>query len=235
MFLLVFNRYYTCIIFYLSKPMNPHSNSHMPSNSTPQLESILSAIDNINSQDSNTTLSNGEKHPTELIYGQRMTICLAQYWPKASELLQIAVRAQHIKRWHLKRSEFAQGKAGYYQWRIALGKFHAQLTAQVMLEHGYSEEQAAQTASIICKENLKDKAQTQLNSDSQTLEDVACLVFLIYYFDDFAKQYTEQDNEAKIIRIVQLTWGKMSEEAHGIALKLTLPDHLAQLVNKALS
>ena len=39
---------------------------------------------------------------------------------------------------------------------------------------------AETTACIIRKENLKS------NLDSQTLEDVACLVFLQYYFDEFA-------------------------------------------------
>jgi len=202
---------------------------------TNQLELVLSAIDEINRQDSNITLFNNKEYPKELIYGQRMTACLTQHWPQASELLQIAVRAQHIKRWHLKRNEFEQGKAGYYQWRIALGKFHAELTAKIMIEQGYNENQAEQTASIICKENLRDKTASQLNSDSQTLEDVACLVFLEYYFDEFAAKYLKQDNEAKIIRIVQLTWKKMSDEAHNIALKLALPDHLASLVTKALS
>jgi hypothetical protein len=199
------------------------------------LEKVLTAIDDINRQDSNITVSNNIEYPKELIYGQRMTSCLTQHWPQANELLQIAVRAQHIKRWHLKRSEFEQGKAGYYQWRIALGKFHAQLTAKVMLEFGYNEEQSQQVASIISKENLKDKNSSQLNYDSQTLEDVACLVFLEHYFDEFASKYIEQDNEEKIIRIVQLTWKKMSEDAHNIALKLSLPNHLAVLVEKALS
>lgn len=200
-----------------------------------KLERVLSAIDDINHEDINITLVNGEQHPKELIYGQRMTACLTQHWPQASELLQIAVRAQHIKRWHLKRSEFEQGKAGYYQWRIALGKFHAELTATTMQKFGYSVEQAEQTASIICKENLRDKTSSQLNSDSQTLEDVACLVFLEHYFDDFAAKYIEIDNEAKIIRIVQLTWKKMSGDAHNIALELTLPKHLSALVAKALA
>jgi hypothetical protein len=199
------------------------------------LEKVLSAIDDINRQDTNITVSNDIEYPKELIYGQRMTSCLAQHWPQANELLQIAVRAQHIKRWHLKRNEFEQGKTGYYQWRIALGKFHAQLTAKTMLEFGYNEVQSQEVASIICKENLKDKTSSQLNSDSQTLEDVACLVFLEHYFDEFASKYIEQDNEAKIIRIVQLTWKKMSENAHKIALKLSLPNHLAILVEKALS
>lgn len=195
---------------------------------TNQLESVLSAIDEINRKDTARTLVNGTEHPKELLYGQRMSACLAQYWPQASELLQIAVRAQHIKRWHLKRTEFEQGKAGYYQWRIALGKFHAELTATIMQEHGYSQVQAEQAASIIRKEQLKS------NTESQTLEDVACLVFLSHYFDEFASKYLAQNNEAKIIRIVQLTWKKMSEDAHNIALKLTLPEHLAAIVSKAL-
>jgi len=193
------------------------------------LSNTLSAIDEINRQDPNIILANGNNQAKELVYGQQMTACLTQYWPEANELLQIAVRAQHIKRWQLKRTEFAEGKAGYYQWRIAQGKFHAKLTASIMLEQGFTNEEAEQCASIIRKENLKT------NSDSQTLEDVACLVFLMHYFDEFAAKYTEQDNEAKIVRIVQLTWNKMSDEAHDIALTLTLPDHLGVIVTKALS
>ncbi len=201
-----------------------------------KLESVLFAIDDINRQDTNITLSNNEQHPKELLYGQRMTTCLMQHWPQASELLQIAVRAQHIKRWHLKRDEFKQGKAGYYQWRIALGKFHGELTAKIMLEHGYTPEQAEQTSVIISKELIKkNKSKVKINDDSQTLEDVACLVFLEHYFDEFSAQYIEQNNEAKIIRIVQLTWKKMSEDAHNIALQLSLPEHLSSLVTKALS
>ena len=138
------------------------------------LSNVLTAIDEINSQDTNITVYNDESYPKELIYGQRMTACLQKYWPQASELLQIAVRAQHIKRWHLKRTEFAQGKAGYYKWRIALGKFHAELTAKIMVENGYSEVEAEQTASIICKENLKNKSDSQLNADSQTMHIYIC-------------------------------------------------------------
>jgi len=195
--------------------------------SSDKLTRVLNAIDEVNSQDPNTVPFNNNNQAKELIYGHHMTECLTQYWPDASELLQIAVRGQHIKRWHLKRNEFDEGKTGYFKWRKALGKFHAQLTASIMLEQGYSEEQAKQTAAIIGKEQIKTHA------DTQTLEDVACLVFLQYYFDDFAAKYT--GNEAKIIRIVQLTWKKMSKRGHEIALSLTLPDHLAKLVTKALS
>lgn len=194
-----------------------------------KLNNTLSAIDAINCQDPNTVMLNNSNQPKELVYGQQMTNCLQQYWPAANELLQVAVRAQHIKRWQLKRTEFPEGKAGYYQWRIAQGKFHAELTASIMIEQGYTVEDSEKCAAIIRKENLSG------NNDSQTLEDVACLVFLMHYFDEFAAKYTEQDNEAKIVRIVQLTWKKMSDEAHNIALGLTLPEHLAVIVNKALA
>lgn len=206
--------------------MNSDSPSTLSNN---KLNHVLSAIDDINQQDPNVTMLVGDQIPNELLYGQRMSECLHTYWPKADELLQIAVRGQHIKRWHLTRKEFDEGKTGYFKWRKALGRFHAELTASLMIEHGYTTQQAEETASIIRKENLAK------NEQSQTLEDVACLVFLCYYFDAFAAKYTEQDNEAKIIRIVQLTWKKMSEQAHEIALSLTLPDHLAKLVSKALS
>lgn len=190
-----------------------------------RLENTLIAIDNINREDPKSILIDGQVIPNELLYGQYMTTCLQQYWPNSHELLQIAVRAQHIKRWHLKRDEFPEGKAGYLNWRKELGRYHASLTKSLMLENGYTEEDSEKTASILRKEKLKS------NSDTQTLEDVACLVFLQHYFDEFSAKHTEE----KIIRILQMTWGKMSEEAHNIALSLTLPDHLAALVGKALA
>jgi len=193
--------------------------------SSQKLTATLSAIDDINRQDPNSITFNNQTQPKELVYGQQMSECLEQYWPNSDEILQISVRAQHIKRWHLKRSEFELGKAGYYQWRIALGKFHAETTEKLMLEQGYSNEEAAKVASILRKEQLKT------NSATQTLEDVACLVFLQHYFDNFASQHSEE----KIIRILQKTWAKMSEPAHNIALTLPLADHLSKLVEKALA
>tara|TARA_R110000868_G_scaffold195039_21_gene440677 strand:+ start:313 stop:897 length:585 start_codon:yes stop_codon:yes gene_type:complete len=190
-----------------------------------QLQNVLNAIDTINKADINTTLVDGIAQPKELVYGRHMTTCLEKYWPEADEYLQIAVRAQHVKRWQLKRIDFPAGKQGYLTWRKELGIFHAATAKALMLEHGYSEDSAETTAAIIRKEKLKS------NDNSQTLEDVACLVFLQYYFDEFAAKHKEE----KIIRIVQLTWRKMSTQSQEIALSLTLPAHLAELVGKALA
>ena len=190
-----------------------------------KLSAVLLEIDRINQQDPNTIEVEGQHQAKEFIYSQQMTDCLLSYWPNADEELQIAVRAQHLKRWHLKRAEFPEGRKGYLDWRKKQGQMHAELTQQIMIDKGYSDEAANRVGAIIRKEKLKS------NPQSQTLEDVACLVFLMHYFDDFAQKYPED----KIISIVQKTWRKMSDQGHQIALKLTLPVHLAKLVEKALS
>ncbi|WP_448211968.1 DUF4202 domain-containing protein [Colwellia sp. MEBiC06753] len=190
-----------------------------------KLENVLAKIDALNSNDPNKENFNGELVAKELIYGQRMSACLAAHWPEANEFLQIAVRAQHIQRWTIARSEYPAGKAGYLKWRKALGQFHADTAKHIMLSHGYSEQYAERTAAIIRKEQLKT------NANSQTLEDVACLVFLQHYFEPFAAKHSDE----KVISILQKTWRKMSEKAHDIALNMTLPAHLAKLVNQALS
>lgn len=189
------------------------------------LARVLTLIDDINRQDPNSEIVDGKATPKELIYGQRMSECLATYWPQASELLQIAVRAQHVKRWHIARNEYPMGKAGYYAWRKALGVFHAETAMTLMVENGYSQEQADQTGIMLRKEQLRT------NTDTQTLEDVACLVFLMYYFEPFATKH----DDAKVISIVQKTWKKMSQQAKDIALSLTLPAHLGKLVAQALA
>ena len=192
---------------------------------TNKLNAVLNQIDEINLMDPNFEVVDGESVAKEYIYGKRMSECLHTYFPDASEELQIAVRAQHIKRWHIARSEYPMGKAGYLAWRKALGQFHAQLASQIMLEQGYEQNQADATASILRKEKLKS------NPDTQTLEDVACLVFLQFYFEPFAAKHSDE----KVVSIVQKTWRKMSTECKDIALSLTLPEHLGKLVAQALA
>lgn len=189
-----------------------------------RLASVLAEIDNINRQDPNITLVDGQSQPKEWVYAQRMTACLAAHWPEAGELVQIAVHGQHIKRWFIKREDYDTGKVGYLKWRKALGVHHAQLTTDIMQAQGFNDDDIAHTGAVIRKEKLKS------DPDAQTLEDVACLVFLSHYFDEFSAKHDEE----KIVRILQKTWKKMSDKAQQIALKLELPEHLAVLVGKAL-
>lgn len=190
-----------------------------------QLSLLIAAIDEKNALDPNQETVNGTAVAKELIYGQRMSECLDQFRPNASEHLQIACRAQHIQRWSIPRKDYPMDRPGYKRWRTDLAKFHAQLTAELMQENGYNDEDCARVQHLLQKKQLKRDAETQ------TLEDVACLVFLTFHLDDFASRHAEE----KIISIVQKTWNKMSDDGHTAALKLSFSDDMGKLVGKALN
>lgn len=185
----------------------------------------IEGFDALNAKDPNTEPSADGAVAKELLYARRMSDRLAQFEPNAEEAVQLAVRAQHICRWKIPRDDYAMTRKGYRQWRKDLGAFHAETAGAVMREHGYAEALIADVSSILKKERLKTNPATQI------LEDVACLVFLEHYLDDFVRKHDEQ----KIVNIVRRTWGKMSEPAHQVALALELPDHLSRVVGKALA
>ena len=190
-----------------------------------RFEIALALIDNRNSEDPNFYETNGLKFPKELVYGQRMTQKLLQFEPNASKALQIAARAQHICRWELKRNEYPMDRIGYLKWREALKDIHANITSEILKEVGYNDDFIDRTSLIIRKKLIKK------NKESQIIEDVICLVFLDYYFEDFAAKHSEE----KIIDILQKTWKKMSEKGHEHALKIVFSENSTRLVQKALS
>lgn len=193
---------------------------------TANLGEVLKRIDQVNSTDPRMDAT-GEHGPVakELLYGQRMSRWLKSLAPIASDVLQIACRGQHIARWQWPRSEFPEGRAGYKAWRRELYERHATAVSEIMEELGFDSDKRVRVAALIGKENRKT------DHESQTLEDVACLVFLEFEFAAFA----EKHDRAKLIRIVQKTWAKMSEQARDSALRLELSEDLAEIVKGALS
>ncbi len=189
-----------------------------------RLTETLAAIDDANSKDPNTTLIDGKQIANELLYSQRMTHTLKSFCPNASELLQIAAHAQHIERWKSPRSDYPEGRSGYKKWRAELGLFHGQRAGEIMATHGYSESDIDRVKFLLQKRQLKRDPETQ------TLEDVICLVFLEHYFESFANKHDEQ----KLIDIVQKTWKKMSESGQKSALTLNYSDKISQILKKSL-
>ncbi|MCM5663691.1 DUF4202 domain-containing protein [Galbibacter mesophilus] len=192
---------------------------------TPNFNKAIEKIDRLNAQDPNTENYQGKEHPKELLYSQRMTETLLSFEPEASEELQIAARAQHIARWKIDRDSYPMDRVGYLKWREELKKMHAQLTSEILTEVGYDTDFIERVSFLIRKKMLKK------DEDSQTLEDVVCLVFLQYYFEDFAAKHPDE----KIVDILQKTWGKMSEKGHQAALKLPLDQKSLTLIQKALA
>lgn len=188
------------------------------------LEKALHLIDEKNALDPNKEVYQNEEYPKELLYSKRMFAQLLDFKPSASDELKIAIRAQHIGRWEIPRSDYPPNKIGYFKWRNELKKKHASLTSEILKNLGFSEEFSSRVSFLINKKALKNDIETQ------TLEDVACLVFLEYYFESFSLKHEEE----KIIDIVKKTWNKMSDLGHEHALKLNLSPSCQNLVGKAL-
>lgn len=189
-----------------------------------RLARVLSLIDEANASDPNVVAANGTQVPADLLYGQRMSACLATFKPDATEHLQIAVRAQHLERWKLPRNAYPMDRKGYHQWRNEQKRRHAERVSELMEEAGYAEADRARVAAIVRKEGLKR------DPESQALEDVACLVFLQHYAVDFAAG-RERD---QLVDIVAKTWRKMSDDGHRAALDLSLDPGLKEIVAAAL-
>jgi hypothetical protein len=191
------------------------------------LDATLAAIDAANADDPRKLVIDGVTHPFELVYAMRMSARLAALYPQASDLLQIAARAQHLRRWEIFRENFPRGRHGYSDWRKAARIHHAALVGAIMREHGYDDAAIAHVGALIRKEHLKK------DRESQALENIAAVVFLEHYFDEFHAKYVDYD-DAKIIDILGKTLCKMSPRGHAAALALPLPDRTRQLVSAAL-
>jgi len=191
---------------------------------TDKLHLAYRLFDEANGQDPNTEEYKGKAYPKEVLYAIRMTDKLKEFAPNASETLLLAARCQHIRRWEIPRETYEMNRAGYLKWRQDLKKFHAQKAAVILRGIGYSKE----TIDSVCI--LLEKKQLKKNQDTQTLEDVVCLVFLEFYFESFAQKHPEE----KTLEILQKTWRKMSEKGRSAALALPLTPESLQLVKKAI-
>jgi len=184
-------------------------------------------IDAANAEDPNHEAADGSEYPKELLYAHRMSAMLARFTTDASEALQLAVRAQHIQRWKIPRSEYPMTRAGYHQWRIRLRDFHAEIASRLLKETGYDDETIARVGSLLRKQHLRQDA------EAQTLEDVSVLVFLESYLEDFVRTHGDYD-EAKLVDILRKSLRKMSPWGQEAALTMIkLPPSLLPTIEKA--
>ncbi|MCB1318367.1 MAG: DUF4202 family protein, partial [Leptospiraceae bacterium] len=98
-------------------------------------------------------------------------------------------------------------------------------TAEILKDCYFDVDIIERVSYLLRKKNLTRDAETQ------TLEDVICLVFLKYYFHDFARKHDRD----KIIAIVRKTWRKMSERGQAAALRLPLEEDSLELIQAALN
>lgn len=187
----------------------------------------IKAFDEANADDPNLVEVKGKQWPKELLYGHQMSEWMDRFAPDASEVLRLAARCQHIRRWEIPRDSYPRDRVGYLKWRTELKHMHARAAGEILSKAGYGEDVIVRVQSLLKKVRLKSDPETQ------TLEDVVCLVFLENWFADFAKQH-EPD---KIVDIVAKTWKKMSTAGHEAALAMAhkLPADALALVQRALA
>ncbi len=196
----------------------------MSISNVPRFEAALRRFDEENSCDPNQQMVNGTPQPRELVYAQWLTEWVLKLRPAASEELRLAARCQHLCRWMIPRERCPMTRAGYLQWREALKKFHAQKAGEILAEVGYAPETIARV------QHLNQKKDLQRDSETQTLEDALCLVFLEHQLSDLAAKTAED----KVINALQKSWKKMTPQAHRFAISIPFGAKEKALVEKAL-
>jgi hypothetical protein len=196
-----------------------------PMEESDKFQKAIRAFDEANGKDPNSETVNGVEYASELLYSQRMTKWLHKMNPHATEALKLAARCQHIERWIIPREDFPMNRSGYIRWRNKLKKYHATRAGEILNKLGYDKATIDSVQDLLMKKGLKSNPETQM------LEDIICLVFLDYYFEDFAKKHKEE----KLIRILKKTWRKMSEEGREMAKELEMSDSTRKLVEKAIA
>jgi hypothetical protein len=178
-----------------------------------RLAAVLRDIDAANAEDPRTLVVGGTRRAYEIVYSDRMSERLAKMYPGASELLQIAARAQHIRRWDNPRSSYPEGRNGYNDWRRACREHHAELISVILTRHSYAVADIAHVAKLIKKEQLKK------DRESQALENVVDVVFVEHYIEEFLAKYSGYD-EDKLVDIVGKILRRMSPKGHAEVLAL---------------
>lgn len=181
-----------------------------------RFDCAIAAIDAANADDPFTLDVNGAALPKEQTHAEMMTRWVLQLDPDASEALQLAARAHHIRRWMIPRHTFPAGRTAYLRWRRALHSVHAELTAAILEEVGYPRRTVERVAALVQKADLLQQG----DADAQTLEDALSLVF----FDTQLEPLLNDLDDRQLRRALGRTWRKMSPRGQAAAKSLPLSE-----------
>jgi len=152
-----------------------------------------------------------------------------QLRPGASDLLLVAARGHHVRRWEIPRASYPEGRAGYLRWKRDLQAHHATVLAPLVSSAGFDDGEVARVQDIVRKRGL---AGASPDPDVQTLEDALCLVFLQTQFADLAARLDDD----KMVDILRKSLAKMSADGRASALGIAgvLGSHEQALLQRAL-
>lgn len=115
------------------------------------------------------------------------------------DLVSLAARAHHLRRWELPRSQYAVGRAGYLQWKRDQRKRHADDVGALLAEVGYGPSEIESVQAMVLRQG----------DGGQLVEDAACLVFIETQLAAVAAQL-DHDH---LLDVIRKTAKKMSPAA----------------------
>ncbi len=192
--------------------------------SSDQFEKAITTFDAYNLNDPHQEEYEGKLVSKEMVYAQRMSSRLSDFYPSAPEYLKLAAHCQHIGRWEIPRESYPMDKKGYLQWRNVLKTHHAKLAEQILISCRYDQGTIDKVKFLLLKKEL------QTNPDTKILEDVICLVFIEHYLEEFAEKHEPK----KVIDILGKTLKKMSPRAIEEAGKIPVSGKIKILIQQAL-
>jgi hypothetical protein len=190
---------------------------------TDRLAAALAAIDEANAEDPNVLVVGDVRGPKELVHARMMTGWLDRLDPGADELQHLAARAHHFRRWTSPRSDHPAGRAGYLRWRNAARRRHADEVGELLVRHGYTEDEVVRVASIIRKQGLGIDPAVQVH------EDALCLVFLQTQLTGVADRLGDDATVEVLVRTIP----KMSPAGLDAAAGLSLDPGAGELLARA--
>ena len=192
--------------------------------SSDQFEKAITTFDAYNLNDPHQEEFEGKLVSKEMLYAQRMSSRLSDFYPSAPEYLKLAAHCQHIGRWEIPRESYPMDKKGYLQWRSVLKTHHAKLAEKILISCRYDQATIDKVKFLLLKKEL------HTNPDTKILEDVICLVFIEHYLEEFAEKHEPK----KVIDILGKTLKKMSPRAIEEAGRIPVSEKIKILIQQAL-
>lgn len=210
---------------------------------SPQYTAAAAAIDAANQHDPNRVTVRGAEQPLALAHGVLadewvVTLHVASSGAAESgdetaaradtiplDLVRLAARAHHLRRWELPRSDYPEGKAGYHRWKRDQRQRHATDVAAILRDAGYADADIERAQAWIRRDALAT------DPGSQLVEDAACLVFIETQLADVA---TKLDHD-HLVDVIRKTARKMSPAALAAVSEIPLGDQEQSLLAAALT
>lgn len=193
----------------------------------PRLDAALARFEAAHLEDPRGVSVDGREIPWSVHYHRRLAHWVERFDPSGSVPLRLAAACQHIRRWEVPRSEYAEGRLGYRRWRTDLAKMHAHIAREILTDTGYDEDTIARVEALLRKVGLSRDPEVQL------FEDAICMAFFETDFVDLAGKHDDE----KMVDILRKTWTKMSETGRNAAREYAreLPERERGLVETATS